>query len=588
MSRDPPPPTNPYIASLCERLRANDPSLTSLSFGRLPLFRVTAADSAPLLQALGANTTVTELDLSLDENNVADAHDHSTSEGELLRHVLSRADCPVQSLIWKPSTDRLWTGMCAALAQNKSVRQLEVGTAASVFSSGGEIPVLKEKACQELAMALSSSHVEGLSLRGFQLTVQGLRHLVPVMVSLKRVELHQISTEAPLYEYLDEVVIHLEELSLVECRSTADTGLSSPRRVSTATTASPAKLARLRIAQCPNQDLALGFLRFFGTRLNLSALDLTDNRLDDDTGSILLAHLLPLQTNLEKLTLEENRFTDIGWSTMVPALAHLENLREVNLRRNCLSGKYVDSGDALTLPPQVERIDLSENTGLGRSKGLIHLIGSNLHVHAWQLESVDLQDEGLANLCRVFQHCEQTKLRSLSLKQNAFGRQGMEALVALLQTTSLKVLNISSCVLNNDHIACLAPGLRHHPTLETLGLAFNHFDNTGCRILAETAARMPALSSLDIQFAKFDQEGLAYFLPTLQANPVLDHFSYWSFHSLARQAELSHWVDLNCAGRRIVMDESFPVNLLPNVLERAHRVGRDTALYYLIRQCLPK
>ena len=576
--------TDPVILEVCEQLELNDPRWTSLSFSALPVFRISVADTERLLKALLVNTVVMELDMSIAPLDNAALCRISW----LLQQVLSRRECNIRTLTISSGGPQSCWAVGRALQSNTSVKKWEVGLA-SCFFEDNISDVIDAKVCQEIHAALTLSGIEDFTLRHVQVTSDGMPWLVQGLQSVEHVELHQISADTNIFEYLPGLCGSLKSLSMIQCRTTKQNcNFQTTPSTSTSTMYRAENLKTLRIAECESEDFC-SFLFRLECGESFSKLDLRDSMMADEwiPG---LAEWMGKLTNIEKIILEGCCLKDDTLTTIMSQISSHENLRELFLQRNKLEGTMTNT---TKLPPNLKSVNLSENQRIGDSTFLPHIITNNPQVQEWWLAATGMTVSGLTALCRAMSDKEEGErvMSVLHLDHNRINGRGIRVLSQFLSSTlvHVKELYLSNCGLDDEDIAVLAESLKGHQCLKKLCLAFNEFGNTSCRILAETCVHMPLLDSLYIPFGKFDPDGLAHFLPALKKNPRLSDLTYWNYSACRGkeseiEKDLPFWLRLNQAGRRVAMEDQISSNLFPTILERAYRVGKEDALLYIIRE----
>ena len=479
------------------------------------------------------------------------------------------------------------------MAQNESVQSLEFGTAATFFQVSNDYsdPV-NVQACRELGRALQESKVHQFTMRRFHIDGEGLPFLVQGLKSVKEVELHQIVSDINLFDSLAGLCQTLKKLSFVECGS-VNNQVVDIHRVPDAPLSKMLRVQELRIAQCEAKEF-MPFLCALSTASELALLDLRDTKMDRRAVE-RLNEWLGHQSNLQEISLEGCCLDDADLSLVLKAVLRHERLLRVNFGRNEIKGMAMTTA---CLPRNLQAVDLSENKDLGKSGWLPLLVENNPSVQDWKLSSINMNDQGLTDLCKAFEYLQKDqpvrRIRTLELQQTSIEMPGMTALSKLLTSPimmGLRELNLASCALGDETITMLAQALTNHKSLVKLTVAFNPFGNDACRALAEMAKHMTSLQTLEIPFGKFDQNGLKHFVSTLQVNSRLADFNYWTYTSFGAsetdqvEKDLLFWLGLNHAGRRVVEESSaVPPQVYPVVLERAHRLGSTDALHYILRE----
>jgi Leucine-rich repeat (LRR) protein len=590
--------TTPEIVQLCGKLQSNDSTLTHVNLNALPCFQLSVAETVGILQALENNTVVThlELDISQHETNNQLAIPVLT----LLRQILKRNDCPIQSLTISSAKADTWCHVFRALQSNHSVKRFEMGIASAMFKIEN-CDVLNTSAYQQLSTALCESVVEDFSLRNFHITSEGWTWLIQGLRATRHVELHQITCETNLFHYLGELCEVLESLSFDQCRFTlgnndgvADSSSSfvtrttNPRSEDQAAEQYTSRIRMLRIAEC-QMSQCLSALVDLDCTSSMQKLDLRDTDLQEEIIPTF-ARWVGKLSHLENIGLEGCHLTENGVVQILEQLRDHTNVREINLRRNKLFGETRDSFP--TLPRNLVSMDLSQNDNVGDSTWLRSIMVSNPQVQRWFLSYTKMGTLGLRGLCLALSDMRETSnITVLSLSGNKFKNEGIQCLSSILRSSllHLKELDLSNCKLDNNDVTSLSISLKGHLSLSKLSIAHNVFDNASCPFLAKTITVMPRLHSLDMQFGRYDKQALTHFVPALKANPRLCRLTYWTrdfcFSKETNNTEksLSLLLSLNQAGRQVSIQEDFPINLIPLVLERADRVGQKQCLFCIVR-----
>jgi Ran GTPase-activating protein (RanGAP) involved in mRNA processing and transport len=624
---------NVLVEDLVQRLSRNDPSLHRLAVSRLPLWKVTAKETRALVKSLEHNTHVEHLDFWLpqeeqeeeDESEGSDAYDFSavadnTSDNDLSAPSLPDLDATyletvfannrsLQSLqvgcgsMSSPVKSDAWRFFVAGLQQNNSLQKLELDGSCSSGGHGNPAG-LDTTACRELANYLATTtHLKELVLASIQTkTSQGLALLVQGLAinsSLESVEILQMEfpevmsddddkdkweeSWALLLESLGQIS-SLHSLHLIDCDIPCD---STSGRLAVQTLCQSKSLQCLRWIE---SDLSASTISALsdGLQHNTSfrVLDLRGNGLSAE-------HCKPLgdllrHCSLDKLILEENLIGDEGLDHLATGLV---KLRKVNLRCNLITSSGCKLlADALNMDEaSLQTLDVSENAISDDGAEALGSVIKRSSLLELAIESCLVTDDGVAGL--IHSLCDsKALLQSLSLAQNHISETGASALVKMLASNeSLSSLDLSSCHLSDKSIEVLAQGLTSdkNRTLKRLSLAFNEFGNGGAESLGHLLPRC-RLERLESQFNNFDDKGLAAIVQGLSNSYwlkdlfVLSSSTYCSMSGKLVD-EMSHWLSLNRAGRRVVLDDSIPLSVWPRLLERADQVAGPESLFHMLR-----
>jgi Ran GTPase-activating protein (RanGAP) involved in mRNA processing and transport len=629
---------NVIVEGLVRRLSRNDPSLHRLAVSRLPLWKVTAKEIRALVKSLEHNTHVKHLDFWLpqeeeeeeEESESSDAYDFSaiaenTSDNDLSAPSLPALDATYLETVFannrslqslqvgcgsrsSPVKSDAWRFFVAGLQQNSSLQKLELDGSGS--SSGHGNPAgLDTTACIELANYLASTtHLKELVLANIQTkTSQGLALLaqgLAINSSLESVEILRMELPKDLSDATDDDVddedkweeswallleslgriSSLHSLHLIDCDIPCD-GTSGRLAVQT--------LCQSKSLQCLRwieSDLSASTISALSDGLqhntSLRVLDLRGNGLSAE-------HCKPLgdllrHCSLDKLILEENLIGDEGLDHLATGLV---KLRKVNLRCNLITSSGCKLlADALVMDEaSLQTLDVSENAISDDGAEALGSAIDRSSLLELMIESCLVTDNGVTGL--IHSLCDsKALLQSLSLAQNHISETGTSALVKMLaRNESLISLDLSSCHLSDKSIEILAQGLTtdKNRTIKHLSLAFNEFGNGGAESLGRLLPRC-WLERLEIQFNYFDDKGLAAIVHGLSNSYwlkdlfVLSSSTYCSMSGKLVN-EMSHWLALNRAGRRAVLDDSVPLSVWPRLLERADQVAGPESLFHMLR-----
>ena len=326
----------------------------------------------------------------------------------------------------------------------------------------------------------------------------------------------------------------------------------------------------------------------------LQILDLRGNGMAAEHCNELVKLLGKIQGPLLKLILEENLIGDDGLKCMADLL--LRKSKKVNLRSNLLTSEgCVNLAQAMTASRWrscIKVLDLSENAiGDDGARAIGKALANNSHpVSELLLDCCLLTDVGIAGLMKGLSS-DGSKISCLSLAQNRIGVKGAQHIAEMLVSNkNLKSLELASCHIPDEAVATLALALSrgNNTSLQKLSLGFNAFGDEGVTALGEMLSNDSRLEQLEVQFNEFGDKGLEALIQGLSENYflwdlfILNGSTYSSGKSKLIEL-MSHWLYLNRAGRRALLEESVSQALWPVVLERARRMGGSTAVFYMLQ-----
>lgn len=103
---------------------------------------------------------------------------------------------------------------------------------------------------------------------------------------------------------------------------------------------------------------------------------------------------------------------------------------------------------------------------------------------------------------------KESKLRSLNLARNMFGKEGFKTLtVALEGNKSLQNLDLSRCNLGVSGFAAISTALAKNKTLKSLNLFGNNGDVDGARALRSSLLVNTSLEFLDLGYNRLREKG---------------------------------------------------------------------------------
>ena len=318
----------------------------------------------------------------------------------------------------------------------------------------------------------------------------------------------------------------IEELSLRYSRVCLQGAVSFRKLLESHPRLHEVRLVDTQLSDGAIKEVCLGV----GASPCIQRLFLVNAELEESDADHLANMLLDSRCGLRELHLAENDLGDAGAETIARALQSNESLRLLDLRSN----------------------EITENGALA----IQGLLVSSQHLISLGLASNTLGSLGAAALARGLTH-RNCVLQRLDLSDNEIGSGGACAFSHMLRyNQELVELNLGQNQLGDVGIQALVSGIASNKTLRWLSLRRNGLTNRGAIAFADKLPRMQGLKELILSKNMIDPIGATHLLKGLRSNVELEYLHLEdgggrSLSSLPVHKEISHWIRLNKAGRRI-------------------------------------
>jgi len=258
----------------------------------------------------------------------------------------------------------------------------------------------------------------------------------------------------------------------------------------------------------------------------------------------ILALKVSENTALHELQLCENNLGDDGVLNLCRGLAINTSLVTLNLRSNNIGHK-----GALAIETLIER----QKT-----------------MRVLNIASNQLGDSGAASIAEGLR--KNSIVTSLDISGNSIGFLGAKSLAYALKTNqTLKELNLSFNSIGDDGTRELSNVLEFSQSLRSLSMRRNRITNTGASYFAHKLPSMRSLKELILTKNMINSEGGSLLLEGLRTNMELEYLHIEdSDLSQPVLKQLSHWIRLNQAGRRIFRDTNLYLGLWAHVLAKVN------------------
>jgi Ran GTPase-activating protein (RanGAP) involved in mRNA processing and transport len=205
---------------------------------------------------------------------------------------------------------------------------------------------------------------------------------------------------------------------------------------------------------------------------------------------------------------------------------------------------------------------------------LVDSLKSNGSLRRLFLNGNVCRSNGIAAISKLLSSPE-NHLRELDISGQAHDRyqKGIELselFKTLFQNESLKTLALRECNLTDDDLRMVVDIFCSNTTLENVDLQFNHISPDGIKsMFAVNLPRMKGLKRILLR----QRRGVVHedvrdaLLEGLKGNVQLERLDLFQWAN-----ELEYLFNLNRAGRRILKERCFPLELWPLILARTQRV----------------
>ena len=220
----------------------------------------------------------------------------------------------------------------------------------------------------------------------------------------------------------------------------------------------------------------------------------------------MLDPFLKKNHNLTRITIIGCEFGIEGRHQLLLAIGNCNKLKHVEITNNeMVDGQLVDIITALSMHPQLEELDLSENWTIGRN-----------------------ECTALSTLLR----CTTTQLKTLILYWSGVNDVGIEVLVPALRGHTLQRLNLgSNRLITIQGWKALSTLFESPGNLEDVLIHGNHIGDDGALVFAEALTNNRTLKKLHLSSSNITKEGWTHFSKLLCDTSSVNN-TYLSNHTL--------------------------------------------------------
>ena len=211
---------------------------------------------------------------------------------------------------------------------------------------------------------------------------------------------------------------------------------------------------------------------------NVQSVDLSTNSFGAD-GSVALGHLVRSCSSLRRLASGQNNLRS-GVAELAAAVAESPTLWRLDVPANAVSAATcVAVAAALAANGALRELDISWNPfGPVGGTAIAELLAASRALEGLNLAGCGISRGGTVAVAEVLGAAVETPLRHLDLSENFVGREGAEALAAMLRrNSSLQSLELgANGPLDREAVEALAGAIEANDSLLSLGLQNNGLD----------------------------------------------------------------------------------------------------------------
>jgi Ran GTPase-activating protein (RanGAP) involved in mRNA processing and transport len=516
---------SPEVLAIIERVRANDPTLTTLC---LNYDAIGAHETKALANALSSNTTLTKL--SLHSNRIG-------SDGaKALANALSNNTTLTELNLWENNIgDDGTEALANALSSNTTLTNLILRDN-RIGNTGAEA----------LADALkSNTTLTNLDLEKNTIDNDGAKALADALSSNTTLTNLILRNNGIGNTGVEALADALKNNASVTSLNLSHNCISAGGAEALANALKNNTILTNLILEgniMIGWDGAKAFANALKSNTTLTNLDLEKNTIDND-GAKALADALSSNTTLTNLNLERNPMIDCDGAKAFANVLSSSNTTLLRLGLDCYPD-YVDEVD------EVNDIDTSLTRNLRlkeekEAKTSAALPATRPIVPAREVKEVkaasssssptssssswDLTNpEVLTTMERV--RTNDPTLTELNLNLKAIGDNAIKALAnALRSNTTLTSLHLQANSFGDEGIKALADALKNNSALTSLDLSCNTISEEGAKALADALENNTTLTSLNLWCTNFRGEGLKALANALKNNTTLTSLNLYRY-----------------------------------------------------------
>jgi Ran GTPase-activating protein (RanGAP) involved in mRNA processing and transport len=297
---------------------------------------------------------------------------------------------------------------------------------------------------------------------------------------------------------------------------------------------------------------------------SLQAIRLCGNLIGDQ-GAYWIAQSLMHQPNncVTELDLSSNEITEQG------AVCLADMLGRSHISAFLLNGNQAGVKGALAIARAMQTNRRLNVLGLcGNAIGdegaaqIAHVAKTHPRIKAMLLEDNVLGERGIMAVADA--HQNNSRLGMMEVSYNFISAASMRVLSASIQ--NIVYLYLDHCEIGDAHLEILANGLRFNTSIRDLFLEGNHIGVRGSKCLARAMQQNDVLEGVFLDGNRLTRKGALLLRDVLKIkNMSLRRLQiHDEYHDI--QLEIDVYLDMNGAGRKTVLQSSFPASLWSHFL----------------------
>ena len=266
---------------------------------------------------------------------------------------------------------------------------------------------------------------------------------------------------------------------------------------------------------------------YLKSNTNLKHLLIGGNYICDDGLKILIDFLINNETKIERLSIENNNFTNEVANDISNLISKKPNLISLNLKSNNLENKGIET--ILKNPDfNITTINISNNNItsiqkisnlINNNKSLIHLFIDccNLNKESLRVTSSNLNTSPVVYIKNILLN-ENSNLISLSLHQCKINDNINLIFEGLTENKKIEMINLSKNNLGyyKKQFQSIIPCLSQNKTLKAINLDSNHLDDDCLTIILDGLKENDTLYAISLNNNDFTTDGINNFVSKIQ------------------------------------------------------------------------
>ena len=314
---------------------------------------------------------------------------------------------------------------------------------------------------------------------------------------------------------------------------------------------------------------------------SLRSLCLCKNQIGDRGAYWISRGLASNLKHIKELDLSSNHISDQGTILLAEMVAH-SNLSTFILNGNAAGEKGAEAlAKALQSNQQLDILGLCGNDI--RDEGAIQISNvakTHRSLTALLLEDNYIRERGLVAIADAYRN--NPRLGMMEISWNFFSAKAMQILSASIE--SVVYLYLDNCEIGDAETKFLAKGLRFNRSVRDLFLEGNQIGMLGTTYLAQVLAKNDTLEGVFLDSNPITRNGALILRDVLKtSNMRLKRLQIPDEYQEVQQ-EMEVYLDMNGAGRKMVLQGTFPTSLWSQLLVQKDGIFDTDMIYLFLRE----